>query len=360
MAALTSPAAEAAALVAAAYAAAAAEGALPAGLPPPAPAEVPRDPAHGDWASAFALASARAAGKRPREVAGILLAHMDLTGSGFASAEVAGGGFLNFRLGDGWYAAVLSAVEREGPRWGRSAALAGRWVLVMAAPRSGSPLEDLRAEATADALAALLAAQGAGVRRCAGEAEKFSHAICVRAPGSAQAPVPPGTETLTVGPVRASDRDAVPPSQLQTGALLELASPDALRWYLTAGPSRPLRLDADLAAREDWASPFYRVRYACRRCAVLAARDGETAALPEGEAARALLRCLARLPDAADRAVRTMDPGHVSCWLTELADGFYRLGAGDGAAREDAGRARLLRAVGTGLENGLALLGIGK
>ncbi len=366
MACVTSPTAGAAALVAAAYASAAAAGALPAGLPVSASAETPRDPAHGDCASAFALAAAGAAGKRPREIAGILLEHMDLTGSGFASVEVAGGGFLNFRLGDGWYTAVLAAVEREGADWGRSEALAGRQVLVETADSlGGSQLERLRAEHTADALAGLLAAQGADVRRSAGEAANVCHAVCVLAAGDRPPRnLPPEAELLTVGPVRLLEagrplRDLPPPGRL-TGAV----PADAIRWYLTAGPGRPAELDLDLAVREDWASTLYRVRYARRRCAtlqrLLTAKQPEDAdaALPSGESERALLRRLAQLPETLNLAAETLDPGHVSRWLTGLADGFYRLGPVRGGAAS-AVRARLLNAVRIGLENGLALLGIG-
>ena len=48
--------------------------------------------------------------KNPREVAKILTEHMDLSDTYFTSVEIAGPGFLNFRLGEKWYADVISAV----------------------------------------------------------------------------------------------------------------------------------------------------------------------------------------------------------------------------------------------------------
>ena len=82
--------------------------------------EIPKDPANGDYTTTFALAAAKAMKMRPRDIAEVLLENIDLEGSYFASAEIAGAGFLNFRLGSGWYAGVMSAVESEGAAYGRS------------------------------------------------------------------------------------------------------------------------------------------------------------------------------------------------------------------------------------------------
>ena len=61
----------------------------------------------------------------PRKIAEILTQHLELEGSWFDSAEIAGPGFLNFRVSDKWYADVLAAVEAEGPAYGRAAARTG-------------------------------------------------------------------------------------------------------------------------------------------------------------------------------------------------------------------------------------------
>ena len=87
----------------AAYAAAAREGLLPAGTGVKANVEIPKDVSNGDYTTTFALAAAKAMKKNPREIAGILLDHLDLEGTYFASAEIAGPGFLNFRLAPLWY-----------------------------------------------------------------------------------------------------------------------------------------------------------------------------------------------------------------------------------------------------------------
>ena len=101
---------QAAALAMAAYKAAAADGTLPEAEVKTAPVEIPKDTANGDYTTTFALAAAKALGKPPRVIAQALLDHMNLAGTYFTSAEIAGPGFLNFRLGDQWYAGVMNAM----------------------------------------------------------------------------------------------------------------------------------------------------------------------------------------------------------------------------------------------------------
>ena len=103
-----------------AYAAAAAEGLLPEGVETPVPVEIPKDTANGDYTTTFCLAAAKAMKKSPREVAQLLVGQMRLDDTYFTGVEIAGPGFLNFRLGDKWYADVLAAVDAEGGAYGRS------------------------------------------------------------------------------------------------------------------------------------------------------------------------------------------------------------------------------------------------
>ena len=97
-----------------AYEKAAQAGLLPEGAQVKATIEIPKDTANGDFTTTFALAASKALRQPPRNIAQALLDHMDLAGSYFASAEIAGPGFLNFRLNDSWYAAVCEAVEFFG------------------------------------------------------------------------------------------------------------------------------------------------------------------------------------------------------------------------------------------------------
>ena len=56
----------------------------------------------------------------PRKIAEALCTNIDLTDSYFSSDEIAGPGFLNFRLSPKWYCAVLNAVRAEGRDYGCS------------------------------------------------------------------------------------------------------------------------------------------------------------------------------------------------------------------------------------------------
>ena len=101
-------------LTVAAYGKAAAQGLLPEDVAVTPSVEIPKDTANGDYTTTFCLAAAKALKKNPRQVAQILMDHMDLAGSYFTSVEMAGPGFLNFRLGDKWFRDTVACVEREG------------------------------------------------------------------------------------------------------------------------------------------------------------------------------------------------------------------------------------------------------
>ena len=122
--------AQVAKLTQAAYEKAAAEGLLPAGAEVRATVEIPKDTSHGDYASSFAMAGAKALHMAPRQIAQIIVDHLELEGSYFQKVEIAGPGFLNFTLGPKWYGEVLSAVETEGDRYGSGEEGRGKRVMV--------------------------------------------------------------------------------------------------------------------------------------------------------------------------------------------------------------------------------------
>ena len=97
------------ALLADACAKAAAEGLFPADAALKGSVEVPKEARNGDYAANHAMAGAKALRMPPRRIAEILTDRLALEDSYFASAEIAGPGFINFRLSEKWYAAVLSA-----------------------------------------------------------------------------------------------------------------------------------------------------------------------------------------------------------------------------------------------------------
>ena len=180
---------QAACLTLAAYAAAAAAGELPQAEITTVPVEIPKDTANGDFTSTFAMACARQLKLPPRKIAEALLAHLDLDGSYFTSAEIAGPGFLNFRLGKTWYHDVMSAVETEGENYGSADALHGEKIMVefvSANPTGPMHMGNARGGVLGDTLASVLTACGAEVTRefyvndAGHQIDKFAHSIEAR------------------------------------------------------------------------------------------------------------------------------------------------------------------------------------
>ncbi|MBQ3134656.1 MAG: arginine--tRNA ligase [Oscillospiraceae bacterium] len=152
-----------AALTAAAYEKAAAAGALPAGAEVKATIEIPKDTAHGDYASSFAMAGAKALHMAPRAIAQIIVDNLQLEGSFFDKVEIAGPGFLNFTLGAKWYGDVLAAIEAEGENYGATDEGAGRKVMVefvSANPTGPMHMGNARGGVLGDTLANVLAKDG--------------------------------------------------------------------------------------------------------------------------------------------------------------------------------------------------------
>ena len=117
-------------LVKAAYSSAAEKGLLPEGCEMSGSIETPKEAAHGDYACGYAMAGARAMHMAPRKIADILASEIRLEGSFFESVQVAGAGFMNFRLADSWYEQVLCAVEDEGREYGNINVGRGEKVMV--------------------------------------------------------------------------------------------------------------------------------------------------------------------------------------------------------------------------------------
>ena len=177
-------------LTQAAYQAAAASGALPAGGEAVrATIEIPKDASHGDYASSFAMAGAKALHMAPRAVAQAIVDHLELEGSYFSKAEIAGPGFLNFTLGPKWYGEVLSAVETEGPAYGSGSEGAGKKVMVefvSANPTGPMHMGNARGGVLGDTLANVLARDGWKVWRefyvndAGNQINKFARSIYAR------------------------------------------------------------------------------------------------------------------------------------------------------------------------------------
>ena len=94
--------------------------------PPEIVLERPRNPDHGDFASNVAMALARPLQRPPRQIAEELVQRIDVSGAGIRSAEVAGPGFINFRLTAGAWQEQLRLVHAQGDGYGRNGGGGGR------------------------------------------------------------------------------------------------------------------------------------------------------------------------------------------------------------------------------------------
>ena len=138
-----------------------------AGLPIPDDVawEVPRDEAHGDYATNVAMTLARPAKKAPRQIADAIVTHFPKSGI-VERLEIAGPGFLNVFLDPDWCAAALKDVLAAGDAYGTSDAGRDRRFLlefVSANPTGPLVIVNARAAAVGDALARILRSQGHGV-----------------------------------------------------------------------------------------------------------------------------------------------------------------------------------------------------
>ena len=152
-----------AALTQQAYEKAAQGGQLPGGLEVKGSVEIPKDVSHGDYASSFAMAGAKAMRMAPRAIAQIICDNLELEGTFFQSAEIAGPGFLNFTLGPKWYGQIMADVEAEGERYGQSDIGHGEKVMVefvSANPTGPMHMGNARGGVLGDTLANVLSLAG--------------------------------------------------------------------------------------------------------------------------------------------------------------------------------------------------------
>ena len=176
-------------ILAEAYARAVEKGQLPAGAELKGSVEIPKDTSNGDYAANHAMAGAKALRMAPRKIAEALAENAELGGSWFASVEVAGPGFINFRLSDKWYEDVLRAVAAEGADYGRVDEGRGQKLMVefvSANPTGPMHMGNARGGVLGDALASVLDRAGYQVWRefyvndAGNQIEKFATSIDAR------------------------------------------------------------------------------------------------------------------------------------------------------------------------------------
>ena len=81
--------------------------------------EKPKKAEHGDWATNIAMQLARVFKEKPRKLAEDLVARL-ADCDYFTSVEIAGPGFINFRLSQKWMGEAVRTIIEEGDEYGRS------------------------------------------------------------------------------------------------------------------------------------------------------------------------------------------------------------------------------------------------
>jgi arginyl-tRNA synthetase len=141
-----------------------------AGLPDTDPAlERPKLAEHGDWATTAALRLAKPARRNPRELAQLLVDHLDVPDV-VEEVTIAGPGFVNLRLAHRYHEDLIRRVVAAGAGYGRRERQPADREHVNVEFVSANPTGPLhvgagRWAATGDAIAALLEADGHRVER---------------------------------------------------------------------------------------------------------------------------------------------------------------------------------------------------
>jgi arginyl-tRNA synthetase len=196
--------------------------------------EPPRDPSHGDIATNAALVLAKQTGVPPRELAEKIAASLGEDGD-VETATIAGPGFVNLKISDGFWLAELGRVLDEGSDYGKSAAGSGKKVnveYVSANPTGPMHVGHCRGAVVGDALANLLQFAGYEVTKeyyindAGAQIDVLARSVMLRyreALGEAVEEIPeglyPGDYLVPVGKALAEEFDR---------KLLEMPEDDAL------------------------------------------------------------------------------------------------------------------------------------
>lgn len=132
--------------------------------------ERPREKAHGDFAANLAMLLARQARMAPPKIAAALISHLykEEPAEWVEAVEVAGAGFINFRMKPCWLTGGLSDAAARGEKFGESEYGKGVRVnieFVSANPTGELHLGNARGAAIGDSLANVMQAAGYDVDR---------------------------------------------------------------------------------------------------------------------------------------------------------------------------------------------------
>ena len=125
--------------------------------------EVPANRSHGDYAINAAMVWSKLFRKAPRQIAEDIMSHADLEGSYVEKYEIAGPGFINLYLSQGYYSDIVADVIDKKENYGKSNYGENKRILVefvSANPTGPMHIGNARGGALGDCLAAVLGAAG--------------------------------------------------------------------------------------------------------------------------------------------------------------------------------------------------------
>ncbi len=128
--------------------------------------EIPKDKAHGDYATNIAMKSARVLKKSPRDIAASLIAHM--SDEVISHCELAGPGFINFTMKQTALSNVIDKVLNAGDAYGKNDSGQGMKInveYVSANPTGDLHLGHARGAAWGDSVTRMMKASGYEVCR---------------------------------------------------------------------------------------------------------------------------------------------------------------------------------------------------
>jgi len=164
------------------------DGVLNLSAIPEFPIQKPDQHIHGDLATSLALMLAKEAKMAPRQIAEVIVNGIE-TGDLIEKIEIAGPGFINFFLTNGWLCDLLHTIQEKGEQFGKTDAGKGQKVqieFVSANPVGPINVVNARTASIGDCIASLLEASGCEVQResyindAGGQVDTFARSVDAR------------------------------------------------------------------------------------------------------------------------------------------------------------------------------------
>ncbi|MDF0726653.1 arginine--tRNA ligase [Cytobacillus sp. S13-E01] len=130
--------------------------------------ELPKEKAHGDYATNMAMQLAKVAKKAPRMIAEEIVDHFDKSKASIEKIEIAGPGFINFYMNNSYLAELVPTILKAGPHYGETNLGNNKKVqveFVSANPTGDLHLGHARGAAVGDTLCNIMAKAGFDVSR---------------------------------------------------------------------------------------------------------------------------------------------------------------------------------------------------